>query len=92
MRVWLAFWASAMHEPELARLQRVNDRRLQSNLCWQFRRQLPEQQARLAAAGLTAIIDGLWLRGSLRPQGMDVAWARDVAYDYLDRWLPAQTN
>ncbi|MBH9710477.1 transcriptional regulator BetI, partial [Burkholderia contaminans] len=65
MRVWLTFWAASMHQPELARLQRANDQRLFSNLCHQFNRLLPHPQARLAARGLAAMIDGLWLRGSL---------------------------
>ena len=38
MKTWLAFWASSMHQHDLQRLQRVNDRRLYSNLCSQFRR------------------------------------------------------
>lgn len=87
MRVWLAFWASSMHEPSLARLQRANDRRLYSNLCCQFRRALPREQARLAASGLAAMIDGLWLRGSFAKDGVDVARARSIAYAYLDHQL-----
>ncbi len=87
MRVWLAFWSSSMHEPNLARLQRVNDRRLYSNLCCQFRRVLPVARARTAATGLAAMIDGLWLRGSLREGDMDVEHARAIAYAYLDDQL-----
>lgn len=37
MKTWLAFWATSMHQPALRRLQRVNDHRLYSNLCYQFR-------------------------------------------------------
>jgi TetR/AcrR family transcriptional regulator, transcriptional repressor of bet genes len=33
MKTWLAFWASSMHQPDLHRLQRINDHRLYSNLC-----------------------------------------------------------
>ena len=60
----LDFWAASMHQPVLRRLQRANDRRLYSNICCQFRRELPLRQARDAARGLAAMIDGLWLRGS----------------------------
>lgn len=87
MKTWLAFWASSMHRPNLQRLQRVNDRRLYSNLCCQFRRRLPKQQARNAARGLAAMIDGLWLRGALAPEGLDVDRARHLAYDYLNEQL-----
>lgn len=65
MKTWLAFWASSMHQPSLHRLQRINDHRLYSNLCCQFRRVLPLYHARKAARGLAALIDGLWLRGAL---------------------------
>lgn len=89
MRVWLTFWAASMHQPELARLQRANDQRLYSNLCHQFRRTLPQAQARTAARGLAAMIDGLWLRGSLTGQDFDTGQARALAYDYLDHQLKA---
>ncbi|MFT0137322.1 transcriptional regulator BetI [Alcanivoracaceae bacterium MT1] len=84
MRVWLTFWAASMHQPELARLQRANDRRLFSNLACQFARVLPIQQARLAGRGLAALIDGLWLRGSLAGEEFNVDKACDIAYDYID--------
>lgn len=87
MKTWLAFWASSMHQHDLQRLQRVNDRRLYSNLCSQFRRCLNKQDARRAARGLAAMIDGLWLRGALAPEGLDVDRARRLAYDYLDEQL-----
>ncbi|SDG09294.1 transcriptional regulator, TetR family [Onishia taeanensis] len=87
MKTWLAFWASSMHRHNLHRLQHVNDRRLYSNLCHQFRQCLPRQQAREAAGGLAAMIDGLWLRGALAPEGLDVDRARELAYDYLDEKL-----
>jgi TetR/AcrR family transcriptional repressor of bet genes len=89
MRVWLTFWAASMHQPELARLQRANDRRLYSNLCCQFRRVLPIAHARFAARGLAAMIDGLWLRGSLGGGEFNVEQARAIAYEYLDRQLKA---
>ncbi|QEA39615.1 transcriptional regulator BetI [Pistricoccus aurantiacus] len=87
MKTWLDFWASSMHRQNLQRLQRVNDRRLYSNLCFQFRRYLPKQEARDAAHGLAALIDGLWLRGALAVEAFDVERAQRLAYDYLEGWL-----
>ena len=87
MKTWLAFWASSMHQPALRRLQRVNDHRLYSNLCGQFHRALPQDQARLAARGLASLIDGLWLRGALSGEAFDTEQARHIAYDYLDLQL-----
>lgn len=91
MRVWLAFWSSSMHVPSLERLQQVNDRRLYSNICWEFRRSLPVEEARFAATGLAAMIDGLWLRGSLSHEDIDVQRARCIAYAYIDHQLNAHT-
>ncbi len=90
IKTWLAFWASSMHRPALRRLQRVNDQRLYSNLCCQFRRALPAPEARRAARGLAALIDGLWLRGALSDR-LDIDQALQIAYDYLDRSLAAGT-
>ncbi|MFP6850595.1 MAG: transcriptional regulator BetI [Pseudomonas sp.] len=87
MKTWLAFWATSMHQPSLRRLQRVNDHRLYSNLCGQFRRVLPQEQARSAARGLAALIDGLWLRGALSGEGFDTQQAMQIAYEYLDLQL-----
>lgn len=87
IKTWLAFWASSMHQPSLRRLQRVNDQRLDSNLCCQFRRVLPVQQARAASRGLAALIDGLWLRGALSGGSFDTQQAIQIAYDYLDQQL-----
>ena len=88
MRVWLDFWSASMHIPELARLQRINDRRLYSNLKHQFLQLMPEDRANIAASGLAALIDGLWLRGGLiEDDGFDRQAARSIAYDYLDTQL-----
>ncbi len=91
-KTWLAFWASSMHKPELARLQQVNDRRLYSNLCAQFRRVMPQQDARYAARTLAALIDGLWLRGALTPEGLDAESARRAALATLDQLLSAHST
>ncbi|WP_339477407.1 MULTISPECIES: transcriptional regulator BetI [unclassified Pseudomonas] len=87
MKTWLAFWATSMHHPSLHRLQRINDHRLYSNLCSQFRRVLPVDQARSAARGLAALIDGLWLRGALSGDAFDTAQAHQIAHEYMDLQL-----
>lgn len=86
-KTWLAFWTSSMHKPALARLQNVNDRRLYDNLCYHFSRVMPRAEARNAARGLAAMIDGLWLRGALTPGGLDAEGARRLAFAYLDQLL-----
>ena len=89
LKTWLAFWTNSLHQPDLHRLQRINDRRLYSNLSAQFSRVLPEQQARAAGASLAALIDGLWLRMTLAPQPMEqgLESARQLCYQNLALWL-----
>ncbi|MCM2970956.1 transcriptional regulator BetI [Larsenimonas suaedae] len=91
MKTWLAFWATSMHRDDLMRLQRVNDRRLYSNLCCQFRKHMPRRDAQEAARGLAALIDGLWLRGALAPEGLNAERAIHIAFDYIDEKLTAST-
>lgn len=69
-KTWLAFWSSAMHEPVFERLQRINKQRLHSNLKYSFKL-LGQPEPDLSAASLAALIDGLWLRGALSPEGID---------------------
>jgi len=92
MKTWLAFWATSMHQPSLRRLQRINDHRLYSNLCCEFRRVLPLAEARSAARGLAALVDGLWLRGALSGDAFDTEQALRIAYDYLDQQLAKQAG
>ena len=89
MRLWLEFWSASMHTPELQRLQRINDQRLYSNLKHHLLQLIPNDQAAVAARGLAALIDGLWLRGSLmsHQDQFDTAQARQIAYDYLEMYI-----
>ncbi|WCG84369.1 transcriptional regulator BetI [Pectobacterium sp. A5351] len=87
MKTWLAFWASSLHSPMLHRLQQVNDRRLYSNLCVEFSRCLPKENARIAAKGLAGLIDGLWLRGALSHDAFNREEALSIAYDYIEQQL-----
>ncbi len=84
---WVAFWAQAPYVPELARLQRINSRRLQSHLRHALRRLLPPQQAREVAFALATLIDGLSLHSALNPGAVDAITARRLTRDYLYRLL-----
>ena len=71
-RTWLCFSAQALHDPELARLQSVNSRRLQSNLLHSYRQIISDKEKAILAASMTAaMIDGLWLRSSLSQTSED---------------------
>ena len=53
---------------------------------------MPRDEARDAATGLAALIDGLWLRGALAPDGLDVERARRLAYEYVEYQLALHTS
>ncbi|MBP0049136.1 transcriptional regulator BetI [Marinobacterium sp. AK62] len=64
-KTWLSFWARAMHEPGLKRLQQINNARLYSNLRYSFAQVLSPDEATAAARQTAALIDGFWLRSAL---------------------------
>ena len=87
MRTWLSFWTASLNKPQLRRLQRIYEKRLHAKLAAQFGRALPPEQARSAATGLAALIDGLCLRGTLGDGPFDVAQARELTAAYVDGQL-----
>ncbi|MCG9580589.1 transcriptional regulator BetI [Vibrio tubiashii] len=86
-KTWLAFWSYSVHDPELKRLQRVNEKRLLSHLKIELKNLFEKDQAQIIAHGIAALIDGIWLRGTLNPQGIDAEKARLIINDYLDKQL-----
>lgn len=84
---WLAFWSEARKTPALWRIQKINERRLLSNLRHAFKQLLPEEEAVMAAAGLAAMIEGLWLRCALSNGPLTIDQARLIARDYVARLL-----
>ena len=86
-KTWLAFWSYSMHDAQLKRLQRVNEKRLISHLLIELKALLEPDQAELVAHGIASLIDGIWLRGTLNPEGIDASKARAIINDYLDKQL-----
>lgn len=82
-KTWLAFWSSAMHEPAFARLQQINKQRLHSNLKYAFK-EMDVSNPDQAAASLAALIDGLWLRGALSPEGIDAEGCVRLCQRHID--------
>ncbi|WP_120512481.1 transcriptional regulator BetI [Photobacterium salinisoli] len=87
VKTWLSFWAQAMHDPQLHRLQRVNEKRLLSHLRHELKQVLPADQALFVAQGTAALIDGIWLRGALTPGGISPTQAQSIITDYLEKQL-----
>ena len=87
--VWLAFWSQVPHVPALARVQRVYQSRLRSNLRHGLRPLLPSSEVHAVSTGLAALIDGLWLRCALTDGGIGPEAARELARDYVMMHLPS---
>lgn len=87
VKTWLAFWSLAMHDPMLFRLQRVNELRLLTHLKIELKKLLPAKHAEFVAQGIAALVDGIWLRGALNPEGIKADVAVSVIQDYLDKQL-----
>lgn len=77
---WLNFYALAQSAPEAKRLLTIYHRRMRSNLAFDLR-PLIGARAAGAAGRLGALIDGLYLRHGLRPEGPD---AEEAAADVLE--------
>ncbi|MCL6417126.1 transcriptional regulator BetI [Aestuariirhabdus sp. Z084] len=88
-KTWMTFWSYGMHKPALHRLQRINEKRLLSHLRYELKKLVDSEQAHFIAHGVAALIDGLWLRGALSPEGINKELARSLIVDYLQRCLPA---
>ncbi len=79
---WLNFWVLAQSAPQARRLLAVYQRRLRSNLLAGLR-PLAGSRAESVAAGLGALIDGLYLREVLKSGPPDRTAAVGMAMDYL---------
>ncbi|MDH5926072.1 transcriptional regulator BetI [Vibrio lentus] len=86
-KTWLAFWSYSMHDAQLKRLQCVNEKRLISHLLIELKSIFQPDQAELIAHGIASLIDGIWLRGTLNPEGINADKARAIINDYLDKQL-----
>lgn len=84
-KTWLVFWSQAAHTPELARLQRVNERRLYSNLAHYLRPLVPASWVRGAAQTLASLIDGFWLRAALSEGRIETDQAVFLCKSYIEQ-------
>jgi TetR/AcrR family transcriptional repressor of bet genes len=83
VKAWMGFWASAMHKPSLYRLQNVYSKRLQTSLVCVLKEEFETKTARNIALTVAALIDGMWLRGSLAG-GIDKEISAQQIQHYLN--------
>lgn len=81
---WLALCAEVPRNREFARIQAVIHARMHSNLMSALLALRPREQATRIALGISALIDGLWLRCGLQGGGIDRETARRQMAIYLD--------
>jgi TetR/AcrR family transcriptional repressor of bet genes len=84
---WLTFYAWALSSGQAARLLRVYQRRLHSNLVHALRPLMPAAEAAQVAEALGAYIDGVYLREALRGRPTAPGAAILSIEGFLDRQL-----
>lgn len=89
MVAWLTFWLEVRRNPRFARLQRMLNRRFESNIMFALRQMVPSALAEDIFLGLTALIDGFWWAYALDAKRVQPARARRLCRDYLASRLPA---
>ncbi|OCP07181.1 MULTISPECIES: transcriptional regulator BetI [unclassified Ensifer] len=86
---WLAFYSEAQRSEEVRRLLVVYARRLRSNLLASLKALCAADDAERIAEGAAAMIDGLYIRQSLRsaPIGIEasIALTEDYVTSHIDR-------
>jgi len=89
IKTWLNFWLASLYDVELQRLQKINRHILFSSLYQHFSKIIDRAQARDAARGLAAMIDGLWLHLAMSAD-FTLTDGRHIAHQYLDQFLKKQ--
>ncbi|CAM5487653.1 HTH-type transcriptional regulator BetI [Mycolicibacterium aubagnense] len=85
---WLSLCAEVPRDENLARIQTVLHARMRSNLMSALRQLAPAALAEEVALGVTALIDGLWLRLGLQPGSI----SREQAVAQVGDFVAARLN
>ncbi|MFS4439438.1 choline-responsive transcriptional repressor BetI [Paracoccaceae bacterium GXU_MW_L88] len=85
--VWMQFWAVAPYVPRLARLYRINTRRVRSNLRAALADVLPEERQETVRRAIQAYMDGAWIAAAQSDLPVDAAAGRTEAKAVLDTLL-----
>lgn len=87
---WLAFYAEAQRSEETRRFLVIYARRLHSNLVANLKPLCPAEDAERIAEGAAAMIDGLYIRQSLRSAPISIEASIALTEDYLTTYLNAR--
>ncbi len=84
---WLAFYAEAQRSEETRRFLVIYARRLRSNLLAPLRSLCPADAAERIAEGAAAMIDGLYIRQSLKSAPIGITASIALTEDYVTTQL-----
>ncbi|MEF0939673.1 transcriptional regulator BetI [Rhizobium sp. BR 362] len=84
---WLAFYAEAQRSEETRRFLVIYARRLRSNLLANLKALCPGEDAERVAEGAAAMIDGLYIRQSLRSAPISIEASIALTEDYINALL-----
>ncbi|WP_171173803.1 transcriptional regulator BetI [Ruegeria sp. HKCCD8929] len=81
--VWVQFWANAPYAPRLARLHRINQRRVASHLRHELRQLVEPARQSALRASIQAYMDGVWIELAQRAGPVDAGHARQAAREVI---------
>jgi TetR/AcrR family transcriptional repressor of bet genes len=84
---WLAFYAEAQRSEAVRRFLVIYARRLHSNLLANLKPLCPADAAERIAEGAAAMIDGLYIRQSLKSAPISIEGSIDLTEDYVTMQL-----
>lgn len=87
LATWLAFWSLVKVDPRIGAIHQRSYAAYRARLEELLGACAPGLDARLAAIGLTAVVDGLWLELCLDPSVFTPAEAEAIADRLLGGWL-----
>ncbi|GIK95907.1 MAG: transcriptional regulator [Alphaproteobacteria bacterium] len=89
-QAWASCAGEAAFNERFARIIRMIQKRLVSNLLFDLRKLLPAEDAVLAANGIAMMIDGGWLKSALATDHLDRETAMAPIWHYIDGLLAAK--
>jgi TetR/AcrR family transcriptional repressor of bet genes len=91
-QAWASCCGEAAFNERFARILRMIQRRLLSNLLWDLKRLLPAKEAVLVANGVAMMIDGGWLKCALATEPLSREEAMEPIWHYLSVHLPQEQS
>lgn len=88
--VWTQFWAYAPYDPRLARLQRLNKRRVRSNLIAELKVLMPPDSVETACIAIQSYMDGIWVHAAQTGATLSSETVREDATRFLKLLLSTE--